>query len=575
MKMKKYVYLFIFLTSLFLYSCENFLEPLTDTRVNEEQLMKDPAWLEGLLMKAYASLPNNYNAFDLDVASDNAVTNQQASSITTMATGGWKASVDPISVWGNDYEMIRHLNLFLDKVDDIVWSFTPRLSSADNLKKDKYLKIRLKGEAYGMRAYYMARLLQFHSGKSADGTLLGFPIVTSVLTFEDDLELPRNTFADCVKQIMSDLDLAIISLPPVYADSAGTAASMYNAASGAKFEGRMNGNAAKALKARVALLAASPAYSASSGVTWAQAATYAGDLLKSLGALYPAGKTFYTETKNKEMIWNQAYVSSRTAESNNFPPSLFGLGRTNPTQSLVDAFPMKNGYPIGHALSSFDSANPYNNRDTRLGDYIIYNGANFKSKVINTYVDAVQDGLGATETSTRTGYYLKKFMLPAVSLTPGALVSTNHTYTLFRMTEVLLNYAEAANEAWGPTGDPNGYGFTAKSKIGDLRARAGITSPDPYLQGISTTADLRVLIRNERRVELSFEGFRFWDIRRWENGAVNITNPATGVQIINNAGVLTYNYLEVEPRIYQPFMIYGPIPYNETLKYNIIQNAGW
>jgi hypothetical protein len=143
------------------------------------------------------------------------------------------------------------------------------------------------------------------------------------------------------------------------------------------------------------------------------------------------------------------------------------------------------------------------------------------------------------------------------------------------MTEVLLNYAEAANEAWGPTGDPNGLGFTAKIKIAELRARAGITAPDPYLQGITDAGVLRELIRNERRVELCFEGFRFWDIRRWENGAVNISNPATGVQIINNLGVLTYNYLQVEPRIYEPFMIYGPIPYNETLKYNIIQNAGW
>jgi len=196
--------------------------------------------------------------------------------------------------------------------------------------------------------------------------------------------------------------------------------------------------------------------------------------------------------------------------------------------------------------------------------------------VINTYVDAPTDGLGSKETSTRTGYYLKKFMLPNVNLAPGSLVSSNHTYTLFRMTEVLLNYAEAANEAWGPDGDPNGYGFTAKSKIGDLRARAGITGPDPYLAGITTQAELRELIRNERRLELCFEGFRFWDIRRWENGDVNITNPATGVEIINNGGgVFTYTPIEVESRNYEPYMIYGPIPYNETLKYNLIQNDGW
>jgi len=82
-------------------------------------------------------------------------------------------------------------------------------------------------------------------------------------------------------------------------------------------------------------------------------------------------------------------------------------------------------------------------------------------------------------------------------------------------------------------------------------------------------------LHNERRIELCFEGFRFWDIRRWENGAARIIQPATGVLITNNAGDLSYEYVEIEPRSYLPYMIYGPVPYNETLKYNLIQNDGW
>jgi hypothetical protein len=401
--------------------------------------------------------------------------------------------------------------------------------------------------------------------------LLGFPIIDKVITTSEDWKLPRNTFAECVKNIMDDLDTAIANLPATYADRAGDA--NYNATLGARYQNRIPGDAVKVLKSRVALLAASPAFSESNAVTWAQAAQYAAPLLQSLGALLPAGKTFYTATASKEIIWNRALVQKRTWEQNNFPPSLLGYGNTNPSQNLVDAFPMKNGYPITHASSTFNPATPYTNRDTRLSDYIIYNGMNFKA-VINTYIGAPSDGINSLVSSTRTGYYLKKLMASGVSLSTTSPTNTAHTYVLARHTELLLNFAEAANEAWGPTGDPNGYGFTAKSKIGELRTRAGITAPDPYLASITTTEDMRALIRNERRLELCFEDLRFWDIRRW-NDVTAMQAAVKGAFITVTGGVPSYQYDDVEERVYSTDMIYGPIPFDETLKYNIVQNKGW
>ena len=166
-------------------------------------------------------------------------------------------------------------------------------------------------------------------------------------------------------------------------------------------------------------------------------------------------------------------------------------------------------------------------------------------------------------------------MSEKVRLDPGSSVNTGHTYTLIRMTEVLLNYAEAANEAWGPHNDPNGYGFTPKSKITELRDRAGLT-PDDYIASISTQDDMRELIRNERRIELCFEGFRFWDIRRWDSRETMV-EPVKGVYINMNAADTTYSYeySNIEERLYATHMIYGPVPYEETLKYNIEQNIGW
>jgi hypothetical protein len=368
---------------------------------------------------------------------------------------------------------------------------------------------------------------------------------------------------------MADLDIAIANLPAVYANVGDPA---IDDAMGIRYTNRMNGKAARALKSRVALLAASPAYNQT--VSWADAAATSASLVKDMGTLLAAGKTFYTTTANKEIIWDRALRSIRTWEQNNFPPSLFGSARTNPSQNLVDAFPMKNGYPINHASSGYNPENPYAGRDTRLSDYVIYNGSSFKNATINTYIGADQNGINVLLTSTRTGYYLKKFMLPGVTLNPTGPVSANHSYTLFRETEVLLNYAEAANEAWGPDGDPNGYGFTARSKMEELRNRAGITQPDAYLASITTKEDMRALIRNERRLELCFEDFRFWDIRRW-NDVPTMQAPVKGAYITLDAGVYSYEYRDVESRVYASYMIHGPIPYNETLKYNIVQNNGW
>jgi len=567
--MKKCIYILLLIEIACLYSCEKFLEPERENIFDEEYLLNKADAVEGLLLRAYVNLPNSYT-FYLDVATDDAVTNLKDSQYSRLAKGEWSSSYYPMSQWNLAYQQIFYINKFLELYKSVIYATDPTYSDSINQLKNTLHKKRLKGEAYGLRAWYKLQLLQFHAGKDANGRLLGFPILDKNISSNDNWKLPRNTFAECVASIMTDLDTAIANLPAVYKDGADY---VVNKTSGVIFENRINGNAARALKSRVALLAASPAFAEANIVTWSQAATIAGDLLTTLGALSSTGKTFYLDTRHAENIWNLSQQNIRTYEQNNFPPSLYGYGNTNPSQNLVDAFPMKNGYPITESLSLYDSIKPYTGRDTRLGDYIIYDGSSFKSTVINTYIGAPSNGINVLESSTRTGYYLKKFMDPGVTLKPGSIVTRQHSTTLVRVTEVLLNYAEAANEAWGPDEDPNGYGFTARSKIGDLRTRAGITGGDQYLASLDQ-AGLKELIRNERRLELCFEGFRFWDIRRW--GLSTVMNaPVKGVFITKDGSNKTYEYSVVEKRQYESYMIYPPIPYNETLKYNIIQNYGW
>ncbi len=276
----------------------------------------------------------------------------------------------------------------------------------------------------------------------------------------------------------------------------------------------------------------------------------------------------------KEILWRENVVTDNAQESTNFPPSLNGNGRMNPSQNLVDAFPMANGYPITDATNSqYDTSNPYANRDPRLAKYIIYNGS--KEGVDNSVVNIISgttDGVdNVEERSTRTGYYMKKRLRMDVNCTSGSATTKTHYTPRIRYTELYLNYAEAANEAWGPNGD-GGNGYSAYDVIKAIRKRAGVGGTnDPYLEDCAASKEkLRDLIHNERRLELCFENFRFWDLRRWK---ANLNETVQGINWKTDG---TYEITNVETREYDNYMLYAPIPNSEILKYsNLKQNKGW
>jgi len=275
------------------------------------------------------------------------------------------------------------------------------------------------------------------------------------------------------------------------------------------------------------------------------------------------------ENLHPEVIWYSARQQSENSwEETNYAPSLYGEGLSNPTQELVNAFPMLDGTPTPG--SKINSSDPYSDRDPRLGAYILYNGAQFNGGVTINTTAGSRDALGSTDLyATKTGYYIKKFMnVKNVDLDPNVNSKGLRYYTWVRYTDALLMFAEAANEAVGPGGVINGY--SAREVINAIRTRAGITSTD-YVDGLGQS-EMSELIRNERRIEMCFEKQRFWDLRRW-NMTSEMNNPVHGVEV--SADGSSYSYLQVEDRSYADYQIYGPIPYNETLKYEIVQNQGW
>ena len=177
--------------------------------------------------------------------------------------------------------------------------------------------------------------------------------------------------------------------------------------------------------------------------------------------------------------------------------------------------------------------------------------------------------------STRTGYYLRKLLREDVNANPNAPTDQYHYKAFIRYTELFLGYAEAANEAWGPTGT-GGNAYSAYDVIRAIRDRAGLgtNKVDNYLESVKNDKDaMRELIRNERRLELCFEGHRFWDLRRWRVPLNKLNEPAKGINI--RGGVFT-PIQEVEPRSYADYMYHGPVPYEEVVKFNALQqNRGW
>jgi hypothetical protein len=595
-------------------SCEDMFEPADENTKQMEAMAQETNYVYGLLMYAYNRLPY-VTTTQTDVATDDAVTNVKGETFREMATGAWRSDNNPMSQWNECKDGIQYANLFLTYVNDVNWAISAP-------SKQQMFIDRLKGEAFGLRAILYYHLLLAHAGYADDDVLYGVPLLTAPEDGSSEYNQPRATFAACVKQIFDDCDSATALLPDQYKDiddigditknkqkylGLGVQVSGYNLVFGNKAKNLVSGKVAQAIKAQTALLAASPAYRNQSGVSSEEAAKICAEVLKDV-EFDPEGNIWYKNVDKlassssymPEILWRPDWVNADASqESDNFPPTLFGNGKVNPSQNLVDAFPMRNGYPITDPKSNYDAKDPYANRDPRLADDVIFNGTKFKSVIIitgnyatTTEGKANEDNINFSSTATRTGYYLRKLLRDDAgpSASSSKALQQPHIFPRIRYTELFLAYAEAANDAWGPNSD-GGTGIgTAKEIIKKIRERGGIGKDengdyqgDPYLDECAadgTGVKMRDLIRNERRIELCFENKRFWDIRRWQ---LPINESVKGMQIDKidetkdaTPDNLKYTLIEVEERKYDTYQNYGPLPYSEVLLWSELrQNKGW
>ncbi|MGC9375273.1 MAG: RagB/SusD family nutrient uptake outer membrane protein [Bacteroidales bacterium] len=569
--LKKYITIVLVFAGFF--SCD-MLEPVDENRLTTDYVATDPASAEGVLLHGYTGLINQYTFSE--GGTDDAVNNQLDNGYKRMATGELTAQYNPASRW-NKYEEVFYLNKFINIVDGgtVQWNRDEEIN--------QLFAERMKGEALALRALYHFYVLQAHAGVGVSGELLGIPYFTEFIPSNGDFNRPRLSFEATVETINSDFEEALQLLPMVYSDNEADVPSRYasldfgkyKTVNGSQYNLRISGTIVKALQARLALFAASPSYLDGAGY-YEKAANIAGEVLENIGGvagLAADGLEFYTSDGGKdsdEMLWRASLGNNNSnLEERHFPPSRNGNGEINPTHNLAMAFPMQNGFPAT-VENGFNPQEPYANRDPRLAKFLVLNGSSIGGGTINTGVGGGIDRTDSIpEQSTKTGYYLRKLLRPDVRINDdGTRVEKKHFDVYFRYTELFLIFAEAANEIGGPTYQENG--MSAMDVIAAIRERAGITQPDEYLQTITTKEQMRELIRNERRLELCFEGHRFWDLRRW---GINLNETATGYF---HDGSQYIELPNVEARNYPSYATYLPIPYNEVLKFpELIQNEGW
>jgi len=568
--------------------CQDYLEPYPNGDRSDEDIWVYPEMAQGLVGQVYDFMPRNYNDDEgayLDCATDNAVSTSTTRSIRNISVGAWTTSNDPFDgYWERDYRGISSLNRFLedDKGFNTRYMVEPLL--------DSLLRTRLQGEALGMRAWFYWDLLQKYGGKGENGQMLGVPVITTVFpNITDVISVERNTYDETVAQIISDLDEAYNYLPLAHRDF--LTKPEHQTILGSRCYGRISGIITKAIKANVYLTWASPTFNPDNDMSrWDKAARLAKEVMDFKLTVDNVSKGFdpnkpvnWVHPEFPSFIWASRYATGNDAMERMFYPGGFqGDGQMGPTQELIDAFPMANGYPINDPRSGYDPQNPYVGRDPRFYSEIFYNGAearrNNTGSVMYTFetFDGGKDVAYAAPNNTLTNYYIKKFVYMGLNWSDNSIDRQRHAKAIIRWAHMVLAFAEAANEVEGPNGST--YGMSAKEAMAMLRSRDtesvdGGISPDPYLDEVSMNKDqFREFVRNERRIITAFEGIRFYDLRRW---GLNLNTDVHGMKITKNQdGSFSYGTQLIEKRSFPSKFV--PIPFEEVLRMPLlIQNEGW
>ncbi len=530
------------------------LDTMVDSYTTQETLNTQYSSVLNVAYAQYGYLVDGFEELDGNIAaakSDEAAATSSSAAVRYFNNGSWSPYYNPDNRYENFYKGIRAANFYLEDYANYEERLSFRRDTIDTNDKEAWKRDiqnakYMYAEAHVVKAYYYFELIKRYGG---------VPLYKSVP--EDNTFLPRASYQEVVKYAVDEIDGCLDDLAPNWSGYSDWA-------------GRFDKGAAMALKSRILLYAASPLNTEDMSpdeiqAMWEDAAMAAHDIIASnkysLESEY--GNLFTGNTSSSpEIIMSRRSTSSNGLEKANYPIGTPGGNNDiTPTGNLVDAY---------EYIGTPDPANPYLNRDKRFYSTIVYNGATWNNRTIDISEDGT-DSYTATGAS-KTGYYLKKYLTDNLDLSNSQTAA--HQWIHFRYGEILLNYAEAANEAWGPDdGSAVSTGMTARDALNVIRERAGLGEVDlSRYEGDNDQEKMRNAIKAERRVELAFEDHRYWDLLRWKDGDV-LKESISGVRYDGSA----YTRTTVESRVFSDNMYRYPIPYTEVSKSNgvVTQNPGW
>lgn len=566
MKKIKIIYLFIALGFFSLTNCESVLETKALNAFGEDLVFSDPDQIERLVFSAYNSTDSwGLNKtiwwarrYNVEVGSFEAKFNFRDLDRLRLRGNGWNSLNygDFRNKWRDYYRFVREINDFLDKVD-----------ASEAMTTDPARVKVMKAEMQFLRANLYAKLIKMHGG---------VPILDKALGLNDEFDLPRNSYEECVDFIVKDLDEAAAVLPATR-PAAGF--------------GRATKLSALAVKSRVLLYAASklhdpstapsgPLYDYSKASKWQDAANAAKAVIDLVGGrnliATPDAKAYQNLflSANADILFARPYgefydfgldVNSLPNQTQ-APSGYGGWALSSPTHNFALEFNMADGTTTSGA--TFNAATPNANREMRYYADLNFQGADYRGRPVDyalatdpSATDGLDSpkGLGNVLHSSKTGYNIRKFQDESVGLTD---LSPGRPYILYRLAEVYLNYAEAQAELGNDT--------EAKIYLNKVSTRA----LQPAIT--STGAALKEAIKRERRVELAFEGHNFYDERRWMNPG-NLGFDIKGLKWEKGAGnVLTNTEYTVLTRPWFDKHYYMPIPEQEIQKApKLVQNDGY
>lgn len=556
--MKRIKY-FILLSAITLLSGCDLLDIDESIGATKESVFESVERSKNFLTHVYSYLPSDFNAVDgtsRSCATDDAEYVRNTSSIRVMNDGTWSKLNAIDNQWSTFYSAIRAANQFLE-------SYNPAALEFYQYKQNPtYEEVKVQFENYKYEARFLRAFYHFELAKRYGD----IPLVTKVLKEEEANEVHRVSFQDVIQFITDECDTVAKYLPVSYLLMSG------------QETGRATKGAAMALKTRALLYAASKLHNPDNDLNkWKAAARAALVLIDSaeINGWYslPVNYFDYNVLTSKELIFESREAKSNYFEKANFPIGYEG-GNTGicPSQNLVDAFEMTKA--SGGGAFSWDNpvhrATPYVNRDQRLARTVLVDGALFRGVAVQSFIEG-KNGYPMRE-ATKTGYYIRKFLVENVNLAPANTTTADHFWPIFRYADVLLSYAESMNEAFpsSPQYTDATYTRSAEWALNKVRSRALITE----VSGINQD-DFRQKVRNERRVELAFEDHRFWDIRRWKIGDQTKVIYGTKIEQTSSGKVFTPNQV-VANRVWFDRMYLYPIPANENfINPNLGQNPDW